>query len=159
MRGKSTKVTTLVGSGAELNGDFSAKESARIDGRINGNVVVEGTLILGSGSYVGGSITAEVASIGGEVYGDINAPAKVELTETAKVIGDISTAVIVIDEKAVFQGKIDMNQDVPARGKPKKVKAKPAVKKSAKAALAEALKEVAAEEEKEFSEEATNEVN
>ena len=91
--------------------------------------------------------------IGGEVTGNITAPEKAELTASAKVLGDIATKVIVIDEHAIFQGKIDMNQTVPdKKGKAKAAKATRAGRKSAKAAIAEALKEVEEEEKRENQE-------
>ena len=136
------KITTLIGQGCEIAGDVTAQGSARIDGKVNGNVTVTGSLLVGAGGVIDGNVTAQAVLIGGEVLGNVNAPDKAELTATAKVIGDITTAVIVIDEKAVFQGKIDMNQTVPERkGKPN-AKVARAGRKSAKAAIAEALKEV-----------------
>ena len=138
-----TKMNTLIGAGAELNGDFTLDGSARIDGKIGGNVTVTGNLILGAGSVVTGDVQASTVLIGGEVTGSISAPEKAELTASAKVLGDIATKVIVIDEHAVFQGKIDMNQTVPdKKGKARTAKAVRAGRKSAKAAIAEALKEV-----------------
>ena len=41
-----TKINTLIGAGAELSGDFTLDGSARIDGKIGGNVTVTGSLIL-----------------------------------------------------------------------------------------------------------------
>ena len=102
---------------------------------------------------VTGDVQASSVLIGGEVTGNINAPEKAELTASAKVLGDIATNVIVIDEHAVFQGKIDMNQAVPdKKGKARTAKAVRAGRKSAKAALAEALKEVEEEENREKQE-------
>ena len=75
------------------------------------------------------------------MYGNLNVPEKVELTSTARVIGDITTGGLVIDEKAVFQGRCDMNQDASKKLKPNN-KAVKAMKKSAKSAIVEALKEV-----------------
>ena len=119
-----TKMSTLIGAGAELTGDFTLDGSARIDGKIGGNVTVTGNLILGAGSIVTGDVQAASVLIGGEVTGNITAPEKAELTASAKVLGDIATKVIVIDEHAVFQGKIDMNQTVPDRkGKARTAKA------------------------------------
>ena len=118
-----TKINTLIGAGAELNGDFTLDGSARIDGKIGGNVTVTGSLILGAGSVVTGEVQAASVLIGGEVTGNITAPEKAELTASAKVLGDIATKVIVIDEHAIFQGKIDMNQTVPdKKGKRKQPK-------------------------------------
>ena len=96
------KMNTLIGAGAELNGDFTLDGSARIDGKIGGNVTVTGNLILGAGSVVTGEVQAASVLIGGEVTGNITAPEKAELTASAKVLGDIATKVIVIDEHANF---------------------------------------------------------
>lgn len=143
-------ISTLIGRGTELQGDFTAKGSARIDGKVNGNVTVDGTLILGAGALVDGDISAMAVLIGGEVVGNINAPEKTELTSTAKVIGNITTGAIVIDEHAVFQGGCDMNQATPDRkNRSNTAKAVRAGRKSAKAAIAEALKEVKEEEQRE----------
>jgi len=153
-KNKEVKIGTLLGKGAVLHGNFSAPESARIDGRVNGDVTVEGTLVVGSTGAITGNVIAEAVLIGGEVLGDISAPEKAELTATAKVLGDIATKIIVIDENAVFQGKVDMNQNVPENTpgvKTKKLALKPVGtgKKNAKAAIAEALREVAEKEQEE----------
>jgi len=141
---KEIRITTLLGKGSEVKGDFTAQDSARIDGKVDGNVTVNGYLILGAGASVAGDVTAHSALIGGEVLGNVTVQEKTELTETAKVLGNISTKVIVIDENAVFQGMCNMNQSLE---EPKAVPARAvrATKRSAKAALAEALREVAAE--------------
>lgn len=134
-------VTTILGQDCLINGDFIVKQSARIDGEVQGNVFVSGTLIMGAGARIEGNIEAGEAILGGDVVGNIEAPGKVELTVTAKVIGDITTNVIVIDENAIFQGRCNMNQDAPRR---KNSAAKRAIKegqRSSKAALQEALRE------------------
>ena len=60
-------MNTLIGAGAELSGDFTLDGSARIDGKIGGNVTVTGNLILGAGSVVMGDVQAASVLIGGEV--------------------------------------------------------------------------------------------
>ena len=142
MKNQQITITTIIGAGAECDGDFSAQGSARIDGRVNGNVKVTGTVIVGTAGAVNGNIEAQAAMIGGEVIGNVNAPARTELTATAKVIGDISTGVIVIDEKAVFQGGCNMNQETLAKRPRPAARTVRAGKRSAKAAIAEALREV-----------------
>ncbi len=129
MRKKETQITTIIGMSAECNGDFAADGAIRIDGTVNG-----------ASGCINGDINAQKVVIGGEVYGNLNVPEKVELTSTARVIGDITTGGLVIDEKAVFQGRCDMNQDANKKPKPNN-KAVKAMKKTAKAAVVEALKE------------------
>lgn len=134
-------ITTILGQDCQINGDFIVKQSARIDGEVQGNVYVSGTLIMGAGARIEGNIEAGEAILGGDVVGNIEAPGKVELTVTAKIIGDITTNVIVIDENAIFQGRCNMNQDAPRRKNPEAKKAVKEGKRSAKTALQEALRE------------------
>lgn len=145
MKKKEVVITTIIGRGAECSGDFSAEGSVRIDGSINGNVTVTGTVIVGATGVVNGDLSAAAAVIGGEVQGNVTAPERAELTETAKVIGDIATGTIVIDEKAIFQGKCDMNQEASVKRPKPSGRVIRNGRKSAKAAIAEALKEVEAE--------------
>lgn len=147
---KQVQISTLIGKDAEFTGDFTVKGSARIDGKVNGSVNVEGTLIIGSSGYITGNVVAKDIAVGGEILGDIFVTGKTELTATARVLGDITTAVIVIDENAIFQGKCDMNQGTSdKRSKLRVSKAARAGKKTAKDAIVEALKEVEEEANKE----------
>ena len=144
MKNKDGKLTSIVGKDAVVGGNFSTPGSARIDGVVEGSARVAGSLIVGSTGRIEGDVEADSIIIGGEINGDVTVQGKAELTATARVIGDIRTSLIVIDEKAVFQGKCDMNI---ATGKTKKrlAKSPKSGKKSAKAALQEALLEVSEE--------------
>lgn len=142
MKNKDARINTIIGKGSECNGDFTAEGSVRIDGVINGDVTVSGTLIVGTTGAINGDVNATAAVVGGEIYGNVTITEKTELTSTARVIGNITTLLIVIDEKAIFQGNCNMNQDVNGKRPRPSSKAVRAGKKSAKEALAEALKEV-----------------
>ena len=146
MKRNETQITTIIGMHAECNGDFAAEGAIRVDGTINGNVNVTDTIIVGASGCINGEVNAQIVVVGGEVYGYLNVPEKVELTSTARVIGDITTNGLVIDENAIFQGNINMNQDGGKRAKPNGRTMK-AVRKSAKLAVEEALREVEADNE------------
>lgn len=109
MKNKDGKLTSIVGKDAVVGGNFSTPGSARIDGVVEGSARVAGSLIVGSTGRIEGDVEADSIIIGGEINGDVTVQGKAELTATARVIGDIRTSLIVIDEKAVFQGKCDMN--------------------------------------------------
>lgn len=140
MKKKELQISTIIGMSAECNGDFTADGAIRIDGTINGNVVVTDTVIVGASGCINGDIHAQKVIIGGEVYGNLDVPEKVELTSTARLIGDITTNGLVIDEKAIFQGSCNMNQDGGRRPKTNN-RAIKEMKKSAKSAITEALRE------------------
>lgn len=154
---KNTTITTIIGKGAECSGDFSAEGSVRVDGTINGDVKVTGTLIVGAAGSISGDVEAQCAVIGGEIIGDLTVTDRTELTSTARLIGNISTVVIVIDENAIFQGSCNMNQEVPGKRPKPSSKAIKAGKRSAKEAIEEALKEVEAANREESSETSASE--
>lgn len=144
MKKNDVRISTIIGKGSECNGDFSAEGSVRIDGTVNGDVKVSGTLIVGATGSINGDVTAHSTVVGGEIIGDVSVTDKTELTSTARVIGNISTVLIVIDENAVFQGSCNMNQEVPEKRPKLSGRTIKAGKKSAKEAIEEALKEVEA---------------
>ena len=120
MKNQKLNISTLLGKGSVVNGDFAAPGSARIDGKIMGNVNVEGTLVIGTSGVIKGNVKCSGIIVGGDIEGNIIAPERAELSSTSRIIGDIHTGNIIIDEKALFQGKIVMSEDgVPERDKEK----------------------------------------
>lgn len=142
MKSAETKITTIIGKDAVIDGDFTASGSVRMDGCMEGNVSVTGQLVVGAAGKIHGNIEAASVIIGGEVIGDVNASEKTELTASARVIGDIRTNLIVIDAKAIFQGRCDMNQEENKPAKKRPQRESRAGRKSARDALKEALMEV-----------------
>jgi len=140
MKKSDTVITTIIGKDSVVEGDFRAAGSVRLDGTVEGNVTVSGNLIIGETGKIHGNLEVTSVIIGGEINGNVNASLRTELTSTARLIGDIKTTLIVIDEKAVFQGRCDMNQD-DAKMKRRPVRESKAGKRSAKEAIREALKE------------------
>ena len=103
------QVGTIIGPGAVLDGPLTTKDSTRIDGTVKGNATISGALIVGQEGKITGTVSAMNAYIAGEVTGNISAPqGKVEISDTGKVIGDVTCKGIIIDENAVFSGQCDM---------------------------------------------------
>ncbi|MBO4608869.1 MAG: polymer-forming cytoskeletal protein [Lachnospiraceae bacterium] len=135
MKNQKLNISTLLGKGSVVNGDFAAPGSARIDGKITGNVNVEGTLVIGTSGVIKGNVKCSGIIVGGDIEGNVIAPERAELASTSRIIGDIHTGNIIIDEKALFQGKIVMSENgVPERDRDKlsyKAKERKDLKKAA----------------------------
>ncbi|MCR5671055.1 MAG: polymer-forming cytoskeletal protein [Butyrivibrio sp.] len=118
MFGKKTDVTfdasleqvgTIIGPGAFLDGPLTTKDSTRIDGTVKGNVTISGALIVGQEGRVIGTVSALNVYAAGSIEGNVAVPqGKVEISDTGRIIGDITCKGIIIDENAVFQGKCEM---------------------------------------------------
>ena len=103
------QVGTIIGPGAILDGPLTTKDSTRIDGTVNGNVTISGALIVGQEGKINGTVSAMNAYVAGDIIGNVSVPqGKVEISDTGKVIGDVTCKGIIIDENAVFHGKCDM---------------------------------------------------
>lgn len=106
---KEGRLSGFIGSGTVLNGETTFQAMLRIDGHLTGSVSSEtGTLIVGSTGRVDANVTVASAMINGTVNGDITVSEKLELGRTARVIGNIQTPGLVIEDGAIFEGICNM---------------------------------------------------
>ncbi|HEX8370964.1 MAG TPA: polymer-forming cytoskeletal protein [Pyrinomonadaceae bacterium] len=106
---KEGRLSGFVGAGTNLTGETNFQAMLRVDGHLTGRVISDnGTLIVGSGGQVDADIIVSSATIGGTVNGDIVASEKVELGRTARVIGNIQTPRLMIEDGAIFEGNCTM---------------------------------------------------
>lgn len=97
--------SSIIGAECTIHGDLIISSSARVDGYVEGNITVEGSLILGESGIIKGNVVAKNFISGGKHYGNLYIRDKVELTQTSEQMGDVYSKTILIDEEAVFQGK------------------------------------------------------
>ena len=108
---KEGRLSGFIGSGTSLTGETEFKSMLRVDGHLVGKVTSEsGTLHVGSGGLVDANISVAAAVIHGTVNGDITASEKIELGRSAKVIGNIQTPSLVVEQGAIFEGNCSMSQ-------------------------------------------------
>jgi cytoskeletal protein CcmA (bactofilin family) len=98
--------STYIEQGCEISGDMRFRESVRIEGRAEGEIRAGGLVIVGEPAEIQASIRAEAVIVHGTVDGDIRARRKITLHKTARVVGELQTAGIVIEEGARFKGCI-----------------------------------------------------
>lgn len=111
-------INTIIGGDSKIEGLLTAAESTRIDGLLEGKIMSESSVIIGEHGLVRGDIDAVEILIAGTVYGNLRAKERIQMTETGRVLGDIFTKTLVIDEGASFKGQctMDVEEDVRAIG-------------------------------------------
>jgi cytoskeletal protein CcmA (bactofilin family) len=106
---KEGRLSGFVGHGTVLTGETNFQMMLRVDGHLTGTVVSDGgTLIVGTNGQVDANVSVGVATINGVVNGDVIATEKIQLGRTARVMGNIATPRLVIEEGAVFEGGCSM---------------------------------------------------
>ncbi|MBO4679068.1 MAG: polymer-forming cytoskeletal protein [Lachnospiraceae bacterium] len=103
-----SRVNSVIGKGTEFEGTIRTKETIRVEGFVKGNIISEGTVIIGNGGNVDGKIEAANILIGGEVHGELYASEKIEANSSGKIFGNLHTKGLIVDEKALFQGTCEM---------------------------------------------------
>lgn len=106
---KEGRLSGFVGHGTVLTGETNFQAMLRVDGVLQGTVSSEaGTLIVGTNGQVDANVAVASATINGTVNGDIVATEKLHLGRTAKVVGNVQTPKIVIEEGAILEGSCSM---------------------------------------------------
>jgi cytoskeletal protein CcmA (bactofilin family) len=106
---KDGKLSGFVGAGTVLTGETNFQSMLRVDGHLTGRVTSEdGTLIIGSTGQVDANIDVASAIVNGMVNGDIVAGEKLELGRTARVVGNIKTPRLVMEDGAILEGGCNM---------------------------------------------------
>ncbi|MFW6238073.1 MAG: bactofilin family protein [Halanaerobiales bacterium] len=101
---KKGKVETIMGNGTKIDGDIRTNGSLRVEGEVQGNVKAEGDLFVGESGKVKSEIEAREVVIAGVVEGNVVAHKKLEILPKGKLLGDIKTDKLKIEEGATFIG-------------------------------------------------------
>ena len=104
------QINAFLGADTEFEGKLSFKGAVRIDGRFKGEILADGTLIVGETASLECNIQVSQIIISGEVRGNITASDRIEIRAPAKVFGNIETPVLVIAEGVVFEGNCSMQK-------------------------------------------------
>jgi cytoskeletal protein CcmA (bactofilin family) len=104
-----------IGKGVQVKGEISGAEDLYIDGEVQGSISLrEQVLTIGPNGKVRAAINAGQAVVHGTVDGNITAK-RVELKSSAKVIGDVSTERIIMEDGAYLKGSVDVHKQSEAR--------------------------------------------
>lgn len=101
-------IRTILGEEAHFNGVLSFEGAVRIDGKLDGEIVSNGTLFVGEKSEIQADIRIGSIVIGGKVRGNIIATTRLEILSNAEIFGNIQTPLLKIEEGAIFQGTCEM---------------------------------------------------
>jgi|GEM_PF-929087 len=116
--GETSGPGTTVGVNVALSGTLKDQNDIHIYGLIDGEVISERTVTVGKTAQVKGPVRGNIVTIAGVVRGSIDAAEKLELLDSAKIFGSISTKDLVIHSGAIFVGKCTMPSDFDESGEP-----------------------------------------
>ncbi|MFZ5968162.1 MAG: bactofilin family protein [Bacillota bacterium] len=104
----SEKIDTLIGKNSSFEGILHADGTVRIDGQFKGEIHIKGDLIVGEEGKITGNVHANNTVVSGTVIGNINVSNQLRINSNGKVLGDVDVFSLIVQEKAIFDGKCKM---------------------------------------------------
>jgi cytoskeletal protein CcmA (bactofilin family) len=116
----------VLGKSVMVKGQIYSREDLTIDGEVEGTVELqEHRLTVGPNGRVQASIKAREIVVLGTINGNVEATDKIDIRKDAKLVGDIKTSRIVIEDGAYFKGSIDITKPDVAKTPAPKAQAQP----------------------------------
>ena len=104
LRDRSAGAATLINEGCKITGMLTGNGDFLVNGEIDGECDVQGTITVAQNGVWQGTIKAETVIVSGQVEGDIVAAGSVEITPSAKITGTVTGEAIAVAEGAIVDG-------------------------------------------------------
>jgi cytoskeletal protein CcmA (bactofilin family) len=106
---------SLIAADLTIEGKIEGTGHVRIAGSFKGDVHVQGNLTIEAGARVTGQVRANTVVVGGELHGNIDAAARVELLETGLVAGDVKAGSLTVAAGSRMRGQVEFGWDEKAK--------------------------------------------
>jgi cytoskeletal protein CcmA (bactofilin family) len=110
--GVRTEEATVISKGVKIEGKLSSSGNIRVDGNVKGDIISQGTVVVGENGQVNGQINADSIAIGGNVIGTVRAKEKLSLDSRGNLKGDIIAKTLFVEAGATFNGNSKMGDSV-----------------------------------------------
>lgn len=109
--GATARTTARLGPNLHVKGEISGNEDLHIDGHVEGTVSLGGhRLTVGHGADITAEVVAREVIVYGKVIGDLRARDRIEVRKDGSVIGDLTTARIMIEDGAYVKGQVEIDR-------------------------------------------------
>jgi cytoskeletal protein CcmA (bactofilin family) len=102
---------SILSAGLTIEGKIEGTGHVRIAGNFKGDVNVQGNLTIENGAKVTGGVRANTVVIGGELEGNIDAAARVELLQTGVLNGDLKAGSLTVAAGSRMRGRAEFGWD------------------------------------------------
>lgn len=100
-----TSSKNVLSNDVEIKGSIKFSHDLIIDGKIEGEVLSDGSLTVGENALIKGEVKTRSVIIFGKVEGNITVQERCELKSNAILVGDIAAGTLAIEEGATFMGQ------------------------------------------------------
>ena len=103
--------TARLGPSLQVKGEISGNEDLHVDGSLEGLIQLEERkLTVGASAKLTADVVAREVVVYGSVKGNLRARDRIEIKKDGSVVGDLTTARIMIEDGAYFKGSIEIDR-------------------------------------------------
>ena len=102
-------ITTLIGDGCEFEGNMSSSSATRIDGKLNGRITGESSIVVGENGVILGEVRSVETIVYGRVEGVIESNS-LEIKRSGIVLGDVFIESLIVEDGGIYNGRCTMNE-------------------------------------------------
>lgn len=118
-----TSSKNVLANDVEIKGSIKFSHDLIIDGKIEGEVISDGSLTVGENALIKGEVKTRSVIIFGKVEGNITVQERCELKSNAILVGDISAGTLSIEEGATFMGQSSVGKKADSKAAPSPARA------------------------------------
>lgn len=106
------RITSVLGPGVIWKGDLQGSGGIRIEGNFEGEINLQGMLVIGeTGKASGNCFIANTIIVAGMINGDLVAE-KLEIRSTGRVWGNVRVVAMATEEGAFLKGQVTMEDQI-----------------------------------------------
>lgn len=107
--------TARLGASLHVKGEITGNEDLHVDGSVEGLIQLDDRkLTVGASAKLTADVVAREVVVYGSVKGNLRARDRIEIKKDGSVIGDLTTARIMIEDGAYFKGSIEIDRNAEA---------------------------------------------
>lgn len=105
---KPEEIIAFLGKGTSFKGIITYNGTIRVDGNVEGEIISNGTLVVGEDATIDAEISVGKIISSGKINGNIIAKERIHLMHPAIQNGSVMAPILIIDEGVRFNGNCEM---------------------------------------------------
>jgi cytoskeletal protein CcmA (bactofilin family) len=105
---------SVIAANHKVTGTISAAEDLLVQGRVEGRILSDATLVIDASAIVEGEILARHVIVRGVVIGDVSAVEQIEVAPSGQILGDLRTRRLALKAGGRISGLVHTGIEVAA---------------------------------------------
>ena len=105
---KPGELNGFLDAGSVVIGTLKFQDPLRVDGRVQGRIESRNDLVVGDRGEVEGEVQVGILYVSGTVRGRVRSEKKIVVHRGGRLLADIVTPALIMEEGAIFEGACDM---------------------------------------------------